>query len=74
MATEGPNTGSLQFFITDRSLDNDLSYLDGSYTIFGECLHTEIVQRIAQVKAYGERPVAPPRLEKVEIFREVPAD
>ena len=72
MATEGPNTASMQFFITDRTLINDLSYLDGSYTVFGQCLHTEVVQSIARVKTYGDRPVDPPRLEKVEIFREIP--
>jgi len=73
MATEGPDTGSMQFFITDRTLRNDLSYLDGSYTVFGECLHTEVVEKIAKVKAYGDKPVAPPRLEKVEIYREIPS-
>jgi peptidyl-prolyl cis-trans isomerase A (cyclophilin A) len=72
MATEGPNTGSMQFFVTDRTLQNDLSYLDGSYTVFGECLHTDVVESIASVKAYGDKPVSPPRLSKVEIYREVP--
>ncbi|GLE00019.1 hypothetical protein PINS_up008746 [Pythium insidiosum] len=34
MANSGPNTNVSQFYITTR--DNDLEYLDGKHTIFGE--------------------------------------
>ena len=69
MATEGPNTGGMQFFVTDGALDRNLSYLDGSYTVFGQCLHTDVIASIARVKTYGDRPELPPRLERVEVFR-----
>jgi peptidyl-prolyl cis-trans isomerase A (cyclophilin A) len=74
MANKGPDTGGMQFFITDGVLKNNLSYLDASYTIFGQCIDTDVVESIAKVEAYGDKPVVLPRLESVHIFRQVPPE
>ncbi|MEZ4407246.1 MAG: peptidylprolyl isomerase [Polyangiales bacterium] len=45
MANHGPNTNGAQFFITEEPK----AHLDGSYSIFGRCTPTDLVQRIARV-------------------------
>jgi peptidyl-prolyl cis-trans isomerase A (cyclophilin A) len=66
MANEGPDTGGSQFFIL---AGDGASQLDGSYTVFGSCFQTDVVDRISRVKAFGEKPAEPVRLERVVILR-----
>ena len=63
MANKGPNTNGMQFFITDAAA----SWLDKSYTIFGECAPLDVVHKLASVPVRGEKPVEKPRLTKVTI-------
>lgn len=68
MANRGPNTNAGQFFITDGAAP----HLDGSYTIFGQCVPLETVYRIARVPQSGSpnnRPRTPIELQRVEIRR-----
>lgn len=68
MANRGPNTNEGQFFITDAAAP----HLDGSYTIFGQCIPAEIVSRIARVPQSGppnNRPLTPVVMEKVIVER-----
>lgn len=53
MANHGPNTGGAQFFITETAKP----HLDGTYSIFGRCTPTDLVNRIARVpRDEGDRP------------------
>lgn len=66
MANRGPNTNSAQFFITD----GDASWLDGGYTIFGECGPVETIHKLAGVEmATREKPKQAPAIKKVTITR-----
>jgi peptidyl-prolyl cis-trans isomerase A (cyclophilin A) len=68
MANRGPNTNAAQFFITEGAAP----HLEGSYTIFGQCIPTEIVNRIARVPQTGapnNRPLTPVTMERVSIER-----
>lgn len=65
MANDGPNTGGSQFFVLLEAAPQ----LDESFTIFGECLQTDVALSISRVKAYGEKPAEPVALERVEIVR-----
>jgi peptidyl-prolyl cis-trans isomerase A (cyclophilin A) len=66
MANRGPNTGGGQFFITEVAKD----HLDGSYSIFGRCTPTDLVNRIARVQR-NERdmPFEPVEIRHVRIVR-----
>jgi peptidyl-prolyl cis-trans isomerase A (cyclophilin A) len=66
MANHGPNTNGGQFFITEVAK----SHLDGSYTIFGRCTPTDLVNRIARVQR-NERdtPIEPVEIRHVRITR-----
>ncbi|HVY44305.1 MAG TPA: peptidylprolyl isomerase [Minicystis sp.] len=65
MANHGPNTGSIQFFITDAPAP----HLDGGYTILGECAPVETVHRLASVAVRGDRPTQPPVIRSVRVTR-----
>jgi peptidyl-prolyl cis-trans isomerase A (cyclophilin A) len=69
MANKGPNTNGMQFFITDAAA----AWLDGSYTIFGECAPLEVVHAIASVPVAGEKPQVKPLIKHVTIRREAPS-
>ena len=66
MANHGPNTGGGQFFITETAKP----HLDTSYSIFGRCTPTDLVNRIARVPR-GERdtPYEPVEIRHVSISR-----
>jgi peptidyl-prolyl cis-trans isomerase A (cyclophilin A) len=67
MASYGRNENGAQWFITDGPSPD----LDGGYPIFGQCVQTEIVERIARVPQDGEdnRPITPVLVERVLIRR-----
>jgi peptidyl-prolyl cis-trans isomerase A (cyclophilin A) len=66
MANKGPNTNGMQFFITDGAA----AWLDGGYTIFGECSPDTVVHKLGGVPVAGEKPINKPLLSKVTIRRE----
>lgn len=65
MAPTRPNTGGMQFLVTDAST----LHLDGSHTIFGECAPLEVVHRIAAVPAERGLPREPVTIRSVRIER-----
>jgi peptidyl-prolyl cis-trans isomerase A (cyclophilin A) len=68
MANRGPNTNEAQFFITDGAAP----HLDTSYTIFGQCTPTDVVNRIARVTQSGppnNRPLTPVVIDRVTVER-----
>lgn len=65
MANRGPNTNGMQFFI----LDGDASYLDGKYTIFGDCGPASAIEKLASAPVQGDRAVDPPKIKKISIKR-----
>lgn len=70
MANRGPNTNEAQFFITEDAAP----HLDTSYTIFGQCLPTDLVYRIARVPQSGppdNRPLTPVTIDHVTVARVV---
>jgi cyclophilin family peptidyl-prolyl cis-trans isomerase/TolB-like protein len=65
MANAGPNTNGSQFFITDKE---DLRWLDGHYSIFGQCTDIDVIHAIAGVpRGAMDRPNTPVRIEKIAI-------
>jgi peptidyl-prolyl cis-trans isomerase A (cyclophilin A) len=75
MANRGPNTGTSQFFITERptpALD-DGGGAGGHYQIFGDCpdKNVELVKKIAATpRDPGDRPTQEVKIVKVTIKRE----
>ena len=56
MANRGKNTNGSQFFITERATE----WLDGRYTIFGQCYPLDVIHAIATVpRTDDERPIVP---------------
>ncbi|MFO0602828.1 MAG: peptidylprolyl isomerase [Polyangiales bacterium] len=66
MANKGPGTASAQFFITEVPKPD----LDDSFSIFGRCTPTDLVNRIARVpRGAADRPNAPVYIYTVRIRR-----
>jgi peptidyl-prolyl cis-trans isomerase A (cyclophilin A) len=68
MANRGPNTNGAQFFITDDAA----SFLDGKYTIFGECKPLDVEHAIATVDVGGPQhstPNTPVTINSVTVSR-----
>jgi peptidyl-prolyl cis-trans isomerase A (cyclophilin A) len=64
MANRGPNTNGSQFFITD----GETSYLDGHYTIFGQCGDLDVVHAIASVPRDAmDKPTTPVTITRVTL-------
>jgi peptidyl-prolyl cis-trans isomerase A (cyclophilin A) len=63
-ANSGPNTNGSQFFITEAPAD----YLNGHYSIFGQCQDIDIVKKIARLsRDSNDRPFDPPKIVKIKI-------
>jgi peptidyl-prolyl cis-trans isomerase A (cyclophilin A) len=68
MANRGPNTNGAQFFITDDAA----AFLDGKYTIFGECKPLDVEHAIAMVDVGGPQhstPNTPVTINSVTVAR-----
>ncbi len=66
MANRGPNTNGGQFFITEVAKP----HLDGSYSIFGRCTPTDLVNRISAVpRNERDTPYEPVEIRHVRITR-----
>lgn len=64
-ANAGPDTNGSQFFITEAPAE----YLDGKYTIFGQCQNIEVVKQIARLARdpRNDRPYDPPKIKHIKI-------
>ena len=68
MANRGPNTNSLQFFVTDAAAP----HLDGGFTIFGVCGPVQTIHALAAVPVERDRPVTPLVIRHVSVRRAAP--
>jgi cyclophilin family peptidyl-prolyl cis-trans isomerase len=64
-ANAGPNTNGSQFFITEAPAE----YLNGHYSIFGQCQDVDVVKKIARLARdpRNDRPYDPPKITKIKI-------
>jgi peptidyl-prolyl cis-trans isomerase A (cyclophilin A) len=70
MANSGPNTNGSQFFITLGNIaEENLRYLDGGYTLFGEVTGgRDVVDSIGRVKVdENDKPLTPVVIESITI-------
>jgi len=68
-ANSGPNTNGSQFYICD----GPQSFLDPSYTIFGQCEPTSVVSDITHVETNSsDKPLTPVHIKTVTITRCAP--
>ena len=59
------NSASSQFFICHA----DAKFLDGQYASFGKVVNgMDVVDEIASVKTYSERPIIDMRMKKVTLI------
>jgi len=66
MANHGPNTNGGQFFILEEAKD----HLNGSYSVFGRCTPTDLVERIARTpRTRRDQPLTPVRIVRVTVHR-----
>lgn len=66
MANHGPHTNGSQFFI----LEVPKEHLNGSYSVFGRCTPTDLVNRIARVDRNArDRPLVPVTIRHVRVHR-----
>lgn len=66
MANRGPNTGSSQFFVTEKATP----WLDGRHAIFGACEQVELIKKMARVpRGAMDRPNEPITINTVSFFR-----
>jgi peptidyl-prolyl cis-trans isomerase A (cyclophilin A) len=65
-ANAGPDTNGSQFFITE----GPAQYLDGKYTIFGQCQNIDVVKQIARLARdpRNDRPYDPPKITHIKII------
>ncbi len=72
MANRGRNTGSSQFFITERPTPplDDGGRAGGHYQIFGQCQEVDLVKKIAATpRDPSDRPLTAVKINKVTIQR-----
>ena len=64
MANRGPNSNGSQFFITEK----EAPWLDGKFTIFGQCDGLDLIKRVARVpRTATDRPMSEVKIVFVKI-------